>query len=196
MMNYSTIDEKELLKKEAEYISKIRNANSDPHQPAGLAMSGGGIRSASFALGALQALSNLKLVEKFDYLSTVSGGGYIGSCLSWFLNKDYHTHDQAYSLGQKIRKGARSTDVNEVLDYLRLHGKYLTPGKRIDIVSALGVVLRSMFLSFFAYFPPLVAIFHLILLGCNKCGWFTRGHLRLQEWSFQLPGSNHRRPVL
>src|SRR5215831_9522165 len=53
----------------------------DPPQSA-LCLSGGGIRSASFALGVLQALARLGLLFRFDYLSTVSGGGYIGSWLS------------------------------------------------------------------------------------------------------------------
>ena len=43
----------------------------------GLALSGGGIRSATFSLGVMQALAACGLLEKFDYLSTVSGGGYI-----------------------------------------------------------------------------------------------------------------------
>ncbi len=55
----------------------------------GLALSGGGIRSATFALGVLQALAKAELkgangkpaswLRCFDYLSTVSGGGYIGA---------------------------------------------------------------------------------------------------------------------
>src|SRR5271168_4424628 len=52
---------------------------------AGLAISGGGIRSATFALGVLQALAHFKLLRRFDYLSTVSGGGYIGSWLSAWI---------------------------------------------------------------------------------------------------------------
>ena len=47
----------------------------------GLAFSGGGIRSATFNLGFLQGASALGLLKQFDYLSTVSGGGYIGG---WF----------------------------------------------------------------------------------------------------------------
>ncbi len=47
----------------------------------GLALSGGGIRSATFSLGILQALAKLKILPRIDYLSTVSGGGYIGSFL-------------------------------------------------------------------------------------------------------------------
>ncbi len=52
----------------------------------GLAISGGGIRSASFALGLLQALHGFGAFEKFHYLSTVSGGGYIGGALTYFRN--------------------------------------------------------------------------------------------------------------
>ena len=44
----------------------------------GLALSGGGIRSATFNLGLLQGLHQQKVLEHVDYVSTVSGGGYIG----------------------------------------------------------------------------------------------------------------------
>src|SRR5579883_575730 len=49
----------------------------------GLSFSGGGIRSATFNLGVLQGLAQHKLLPHIDYLSTVSGGGYIGA---WFLS--------------------------------------------------------------------------------------------------------------
>ena len=60
---------------------KAEEAISKAHQMGlvGLAFSGGGIRSATFNLGILQALATLKLLEPIDYLSTVSGGGYIGN---------------------------------------------------------------------------------------------------------------------
>ncbi len=47
----------------------------------GLALSGGGIRSATFNLGVIQGLAEHGLLKYLDYLSTVSGGGYIGSWL-------------------------------------------------------------------------------------------------------------------
>src|SRR5665213_1026761 len=53
-----------------------------PCDATGLAFSGGGIRSAAVCLGALQALHVHRVIDSIDYLSTVSGGGYIGSCLS------------------------------------------------------------------------------------------------------------------
>lgn len=48
----------------------------------GLALSGGGIRSATFNLGVVQALHKHGLLRHVDYLSTVSGGGYLGSAVS------------------------------------------------------------------------------------------------------------------
>jgi hypothetical protein len=54
------------------------------HELVGLTFSGGGIRSATFNLGVLQGFAKFNLLPMFDYLSTVSGGGYIGGWLeSW-----------------------------------------------------------------------------------------------------------------
>ena len=50
-----------------------------PVDRVGLAFSGGGIRSATFNLGVLKALHELGVLKHVDYLSTVSGGGYIGA---------------------------------------------------------------------------------------------------------------------
>ncbi len=48
-----------------------------PLDRVGLAFSGGGIRSATFNLGVLKALQDLCVLKHVDYLSTVSGGGYM-----------------------------------------------------------------------------------------------------------------------
>jgi hypothetical protein len=77
-------------------VAKIdtRRATIDPPDPCapgedglpvdlvGIALSGGGIRAASVGLGALQALHASPHWKEFDYLSTVSGGGYIGGYLT------------------------------------------------------------------------------------------------------------------
>jgi hypothetical protein len=57
---------------------------------AGIALSGGGIRSATFALGALQALNERGVLKAFDYLSTVSGGGFTGAWWSAWLSRPFH----------------------------------------------------------------------------------------------------------
>ena len=54
-------------------------------QPCWARASGGGIRSATFCLGFLQALDQLRLLPMFDYLSTVSGGGFVGGCWSAWI---------------------------------------------------------------------------------------------------------------
>jgi hypothetical protein len=58
-----------------------------PEKRAALCISGGGIRSATFGLGVLQGLARCGLLDKFHYLSTVSGGGYIGSWLSAWIHR-------------------------------------------------------------------------------------------------------------
>lgn len=50
--------------------------------PVGLAISGGGIRSGSTAVGLLQSLYSNGLLRYLDYLSTVSGGTYAGAFLA------------------------------------------------------------------------------------------------------------------
>src|SRR5215213_2604559 len=84
-----------LLSKEMVYIRKRRELDFERHDAwsdepfnlVGLALSGGGIRSATFSLGVLQALASRDLLKYFDYLSTVSGGGFIGSSLKWWLSQ-------------------------------------------------------------------------------------------------------------
>lgn len=64
----------------------------------GLALSGGGIRSATFALGVLQGLADRNMLPLVDYLSTVSGGGYIGSWLLAWIKRRGSIHSVQDSL--------------------------------------------------------------------------------------------------
>lgn len=54
---------------------------------AGLAVSGGGIRSATFNLGVIQALARMGLLSRLDYVSVASGGGFIGSWLTSWIRR-------------------------------------------------------------------------------------------------------------
>jgi len=63
-------------------LAQGRPADDAAHTLTGLALSGGGIRSATFALGVLEALKERGVLRRLDYLSTVSGGGFIGAWLS------------------------------------------------------------------------------------------------------------------
>ncbi|MEY5097850.1 MAG: hypothetical protein RJA36_569 [Pseudomonadota bacterium] len=116
----------------------------------GLALSGGGIRSATFNLGLLQSLAAAGQLREFDFLSTVSGGGYIGACLGRLYERSAHEHTQA----GKGKPSATQTasDVEQVLAsdeaplirWLRDHGRYLAPQGLKDRLFALGIYLRNM----------------------------------------------------
>ena len=83
------------LRDELEALQKKVHEDESAFQAArrarlsGLAFSGGGIRSATFNLGVLQGLARMDLLPKFDYLSTVSGGGYIGGWLTAWIRREY-----------------------------------------------------------------------------------------------------------
>ena len=62
-----------------------RHIHDLPEKRTALCFSGGGIRSASFGLGIVQGLARYCMLGNFDYLSTVSGGGYLGSWLSAWI---------------------------------------------------------------------------------------------------------------
>lgn len=82
----------------------------------GLALSGGGIRSATFSLGALHVLKEKGLLNQIDYLSTVSGGGYIGGWLSANCKR---------SASKKWLD--KETDWDKSIRHLRDYSNYLSP---------------------------------------------------------------------
>lgn len=94
-----------LLDKELETLTVRRAALGlippGPDNLTGIALSGGGIRSATFCLGVLQALAKYDCLKRFDYLSTVSGGGYIGSSLNWWWSDRWRPTGGASQPGQK-----------------------------------------------------------------------------------------------
>src|SRR6516162_5674926 len=65
-----------------EAVERAYRVAAAAKKQAALCLSGGGIRSAAFSLGVLQALARKGLLSRFQYLSTVSGGGYAGAWLS------------------------------------------------------------------------------------------------------------------
>lgn len=73
-------------------------------QLVGLAFSGGGIRSATFNLGILQGLASLGLPKYVDYLSTVSGGGYIGGCWTAWIQRRAQLEPTVASASEEVEK--------------------------------------------------------------------------------------------
>jgi hypothetical protein len=74
----------DIIKKEREHIA---GPDHETVEWWGIGLSGGGIRSASLALGVLQSLAEHDLLRRFHFISTVSGGGYLGSSLQWWWSQ-------------------------------------------------------------------------------------------------------------
>ncbi|MGH0034653.1 MAG: patatin-like phospholipase family protein [Myxococcota bacterium] len=136
----------------------------------GLALSGGGVRSASFGLGVLQGLVRKGRLDDIDYLSTVSGGGYIGSSLTWFLSRRTDparkpgTTTGRFPFEQKLVADGEGVRANPVLEFIRQHGNYLIPGEGLNATSLAAVVLRGMTISLFIYGGLLTALFAVLCL--------------------------------
>src|SRR5579872_3570361 len=121
---------------------------ADPHKPApddfggrsALCFSGGGVRSATFGLGVLQGLAACmpaSPIPKFDFLSTVSGGGYLGSWFSaWAsrLEADRKV-DGPEAVVDELKKSKTSLDPeSEPLLHIRQYCAFLTP--KLGLLSA------------------------------------------------------------
>jgi hypothetical protein len=111
----------------------------------GLAISGGGIRSATFSLGVLQGLAMTGLLPRFDYLSTVSGGGFIGSWFSTWVNRDGFEEVKERLLPPVLQTDGPTAVVEaEPIRHLRLYSNYLAP--RPGLFSFDGWVLIAIYL--------------------------------------------------
>jgi len=105
---------------EARRLKDGRNSSRQPGEGlTGLAISGGGIRSATFALGVLEALRRLGLLPKIDYLSTVSGGGYTGAWLSANCQRAEEKNRPSWLTTE--------ADWEPSVDHLRRYSNYLSP---------------------------------------------------------------------
>jgi hypothetical protein len=96
----------EIIAREREHLGKDESAPLD-----GLSLSGGGVRSATVCYGVLRRLVHHETFAGFSHLATVSGGGYIGSCLMALLKG----HDAQELAGRRLET------------HLRSFGRYLIP---------------------------------------------------------------------
>jgi hypothetical protein len=127
-------------------------ARIDPAAPRiGLALSGGGIRSATFCLGIVRALARNKVLHRFDYLSTVSGGGYIGSAFGRLFHAGPEGDPAAVEAGI-------ANDGSLFLWWLRNNGRFLAPAGAADLVQALASQVRG-FLATQAETAVLIMLF-------------------------------------
>jgi len=139
---------------------------------AALCLSGGGIRSAAFSLGVLQALARKQLLTSFHYLSTVSGGGYIGGWLDAMLH--VHGNDAV-----SVQKTLAGIEAPRELRELRAFTEFLTPAPGVasaDSWAAVLLWLRNVLVNWMIFAPALFALallpgLYADLLGVISPGW-------------------------
>ncbi|MGC2247559.1 MAG: patatin-like phospholipase family protein [Terriglobales bacterium] len=154
----SSVSVEEVLRREFLEVeaSRTLRMGEDRQRPEaqksliGLAFSGGGIRSATFNLGVLQALSRTRLLHFFDYVSTVSGGGYIGGWLmAWMHHQKIGIREIENRLSSEKYSTRNAADPHEV-HFLRDYSNYLTPRKGIlgaDFWAFVATYLRNTILN-------------------------------------------------
>lgn len=149
----------------------------------GLACSGGGVRSSAFCLGVFQGLDSInpnnkepQVLHAVDYLSTVSGGGYIGASVAAGLMQT----QGRFPFESKL-------DDQETLEtkHLRDYSNYLKPGGFFDILVGLSAVLRALVVN--------AMIFLGIILLLAAGGLFAT--LRQKTWYIKSTISVGRRSV-
>jgi hypothetical protein len=184
------IHSNEVIQKEQEHLRLRRQKLGMEHGTEanpnwfGIALSGGGIRSATINLGFLKTLNKYGILQKADYLSSVSGGGY--------------TH--AYVQGTAKETGDFSKLFNpEHVEAMRAHGEYMVPktgplGKNGNLVILIIAFVVSWLMSLVS--PVIVggiaySLYMVIasLVGKYPFVWlnFLSG-IDLTWWAMAIPG--------
>src|SRR5215470_19355705 len=130
----------------------------------GIALSGGGIRSAAFNLGALQALQQRQVLDHADYLAAVSGGNYIASAIT--ISGAYHRPEYDNGIPAWARGSAEER-------YLRQHTNYLAPGAKGRVWLGLNICFGFIL----NYLPFLLCAF----VAGRVIGWLLSGLLGLKR---------------
>jgi hypothetical protein len=172
---------------ETETIQKaMRDVPQHERNLVGLALSGGGIRSAIFGLGVLQALAEMGLLKFVDYLSTVSGGGYIGSWFAAWVKREGCLDNVVRQLGPSrvsqseawrgfpgetdpppVPVGQIKEAEPEPISHLREFSNYLSP--RLSATSAdswtlMAIYLRNFLVNQLVFLPAVLFVLLIVRL--------------------------------
>ncbi len=175
---------KEILKAERYCRRRDSRLKRVLHHMEGTAvcLSGGGIRSASFSLGFLQGLARFSrrqagpqgrkpLLKGLDYLSTVSGGGYIGSWLmAWAKRSSYEEVVKQLAIPAPTSGDPEAQPVR----HLREYTNYLSPrlGFTLDTITLFSIVIRNIALNWLIIVPVVICLFCLPeFLWVLSYGW-------------------------
>jgi len=169
------------------------------HDVTGLALSGGGIRSATFSLGVLQNFAKSGVIKDVDFLSVVSGGGYLGTLLSsaWTTDTPTRSIQELHRLPlleQKVESAPSR--------FLRNRSKYLLSGGILGQLESIQLILAGLFWNLVVLSPAIIlASLFVILVGTSYVfvsgsddvasstflfGNFTHGMAWLTTFAFAL----------
>lgn len=166
--------------------------NAPLENATGLCLSGGGIRSATFCLGIVQVLARQGLLARFDYLSTVSGGGYLGAFLTAYLGTppevpavpklpaDAKRPDEVPAAPKDVRKTIESAFASvgglesAAVRHLRNNSRYLISGGLWARLKMFGLVVSGILTNILLMLPlPLGAV--LVVSGLAAGGYWSPG---------------------
>lgn len=158
---------------------------------AALCLSGGGIRSASFALGVIEALAvhprqasakgegekqteseKTSFLSQFHYLSTVSGGGYIGSWLSAWIAREGYPKVWSKLVGRRTHPDEEPGEIA----WLRAYSNYLTPKLGLfsaDTWTAIALYVRNLILNWLVILPAICLLLFVIKFATVLAYWLT-----------------------
>ena len=163
-----------------------------PPNTVGLALSGGGIRSATFSLGVLQNMAKHRLLSHVDFLSTVSGGGFTGGFWCGWLNRLQKPSAEpkkpdpwlGSDLDEAQEKLADSSSAQ--VSWLRENGRYLAPNGADDAWLAATVYQRNFVTLHLVLAPLFLAVFTFIAASG------TSVPMKLDGFSLQSLATVHR----
>lgn len=147
-------EQQALLERRQEALGRAATGNDKELEfpRVGLALSGGGVRSATFALGLMRGMAQSRgdensrskpdertlvsvgLLGRLDYLSSVSGGGYTAGMYGRLVS----------SIGLQEAQNRLADRRSSVLEWLRRNGRYLTPMGSGDIAIAAVTFMRAL----------------------------------------------------
>ena len=145
----------ELAENESSWASAVDSENVR-RGLVGVALSGGGIRSSTFNLGVLQAIQRVGLFRFVDYLSTVSGGGFIGTYLITSMMEDARRHPSRPPGFPFLHEPG--VEENRRFRHLRNYSNYLAPGGKSELLGIPIILLRGLLINALFITPFLLVI--------------------------------------
>lgn len=190
----------------AAVCAAIHKRAGEGKRRSALCFSGGGIRSATFGLGVLQGLARRGLLQEFDYLSTVSGGGYLGGWFSAWLKREADRVRRDRDKDPALRAADEDEAAREISEravrniqgelttppapklvpepepvrHLRSYSNYMSP--RLGLLSAdtwtlAAIYFRNLFLNWLVLVPLILGVLAVPRFSLLIAGWRAPGRV-------------------